>query len=107
MPNCNKCYRPLRKARKSNTVHSQCAICRNKKSKYHKWYAKKSAAKSAAKGNCCTSCGFIAVNACQLDIDHIDGNHNNNDPNNLQILCANCHRLKTWKNQDWKRKGEA
>jgi 5-methylcytosine-specific restriction endonuclease McrA len=54
--------------------------------------------------NECSLCGFIALNKCQLDIDHIDGNHNNNDPNNLQVLCANCHRLKTYLNKDWENK---
>ena len=45
----------------------------------------------------CKSCGFVALHPCQLDVDHIDGNHKNNDPANLQTLCANCHRLKTYK----------
>lgn len=26
-----------------------------------------------------------------LEIDHIDGNHQNNQRNNLQIVCPNCH----------------
>ena len=43
----------------------------------------------------CEECNFIPKNMCQLDIDHIDGNHENNDINNLRTLCANCHRLKT------------
>jgi len=43
----------------------------------------------------CFRCGFKPENKCQLDVDHIDKNHNNNDPDNLQTLCANCHRLKT------------
>lgn len=43
----------------------------------------------------CEKCGFKAEHPCQLDVDHIDGNRNNNDPTNHQILCANCHRLKT------------
>lgn len=49
----------------------------------------------------CRRCGFIPEHLCQLDVDHIDGNHLNNDPENLQTLCANCHRLKTWENEDW------
>lgn len=49
----------------------------------------------------CEHCGFVAVDLCQLDVDHIDGNHRNNDPANLQTLCANCHRLKTKLAQDW------
>lgn len=28
-----------------------------------------------------------------LELHHIDGNHYNNDFNNLQILCPNCHSI--------------
>lgn len=49
----------------------------------------------------CEACGFVAIHRSQLDIDHIDGDHNNNSLNNLQTLCANCHRLKTQTNRDW------
>lgn len=52
----------------------------------------------------CDICGFKAEHHCQLDVDHIDGNHDNNDPSNHQILCANCHRLKTLRNKDYKKK---
>ena len=53
----------------------------------------------------CETCGFVAVHRSQLDIDHIDGDHNNNSLSNLQTLCANCHRLKTQENKDWQAKG--
>lgn len=43
----------------------------------------------------CITCGFKALHTCQLDIDHIDENHENNDQSNLQLLCRNCHKLKT------------
>ena len=43
----------------------------------------------------CERCGFVPVDMCQLDVDHIDGNKDNNDPSNYLTLCANCHRLKT------------
>jgi len=43
----------------------------------------------------CELCGFQPEWKGQLDIDHIDGNRHNNDIENLQTLCANCHRLKT------------
>ncbi len=49
----------------------------------------------------CEECGFVAVHSSQLDVDHIDGNHSNNDEENLQTLCANCHRLKTHLNKDY------
>ena len=48
----------------------------------------------------CEECGFKAIHAVQLDVDHIDGNHNNDDVSNLMTLCANCHRLKTQMNND-------
>lgn len=48
----------------------------------------------------CEQCGFIPMHTCQLDVDHIDGNHKNNEINNLWTLCANCHRLKTFLNKD-------
>ncbi len=50
----------------------------------------------------CEQCGFIAMVSAQLHVDHIDGNNSNNDPENYQTLCANCHALKTYKNADWK-----
>lgn len=41
----------------------------------------------------CEKCGFLAEDKCQLDIHHIDKDHNNNVTTNLITLCANCHRL--------------
>jgi ribosomal protein L37E len=52
----------------------------------------------------CEECGFVAIHRSQLDIDHIDGNNSNDSLNNLQTLCANCHRLKTFENKDWESK---
>jgi hypothetical protein len=46
--------------------------------------------------NSCTQCGFNKTRNCGrsiLEIDHIDGNHNNNSKNNLRVLCPNCHAL--------------
>ena len=37
----------------------------------------------------------------QLDVDHIDGNHKNNNINNFQTLCRNCHAIKTRDNKDY------
>ena len=48
----------------------------------------------------CEKCGFVPENPCQLDVDHIDGNSKNNAVENLQTLCANCHRLKTFLAQE-------
>lgn len=86
-----ECGKPVRS--KGRTVNGsrlwdrKCAVCRwGTYTRYKKDY--------------CESCGFVAIHRVQLDVDHIDGNHTNNEPSNLQTLCANCHRLKTQLNND-------
>lgn len=71
-----------------------CTACRKSKSRYAFLIKQKNNME-------CSKCGFKAEHKCQLDIDHIDGNHRNEDESNLQVLCANCHRLKTYLNEDW------
>ena len=41
----------------------------------------------------CECCGFVPTAACQMDVHHVDHDRSNNDPGNLMVLCANCHRL--------------
>lgn len=48
----------------------------------------------------CENCGDTK----KLEIDHIDGNRSNNELQNLQTLCNECHRMKTVLNKDWMRK---
>jgi len=45
------------------------------------------------KGATCERCGFVPEHPRQLDVHHRDGNHKNEAVENLQTLCANCHRL--------------
>ncbi len=54
----------------------------------------------------CELCGFIAKDPVQLDVDHINGISFDNRPENLQTICANCHRLKTKQNQEWNNRYE-
>lgn len=45
----------------------------------------------------CSICGWGErnpyTNTIPLEIDHIDGNWKNNSPDNLRVLCPNCHSL--------------
>ena len=45
----------------------------------------------------CSMCGWSEVNEYSgkipLEIDHIDGHSENNRPENLRVLCPNCHSL--------------
>ena len=71
--------------------------CRKKSTENKKPYRKH-------KKDYCEFCGFIAVNSVQLDVDHINGDNKNSSLDNLQTLCANCHRLKTFLNNDYIKK---
>lgn len=50
-------------------------------------------------GDKCSVCEWSQVNpvtqTVPLEIDHIDGNHENNTESNLRMLCPNCHSLTT------------
>ena len=50
-------------------------------------------------GEKCQLCGWHEVNSktkkVPLEVHHIDGNYKNNNEDNLQLLCPNCHSLTT------------
>lgn len=91
---CNNLAKPNGVNKHGRTkYYKKCSPCR-KGRKFSKYGSYKKEA-------LCSYCSFIPEHSCQLDVDHIDGNKENNDLSNLQTLCANCHRLKTFKNKDW------
>lgn len=48
-------------------------------------------------GNKCMECGWCEINPTTglipIQLEHIDGNSENNNLNNLKLLCPNCHSL--------------
>ena len=57
-------------------------------------------------GEACTKCGWneahIIGGVVPLEIDHIDGNSENNIEANLQLICPNCHSLTaTFRNRNY------
>ena len=67
----------------------QCRSCKKKLYKERRYsYRDK-------KEKVCSFCGFFAINKCQLEVDHIDGDASNNNESNLRIICPNCHSLTT------------
>jgi len=54
-------------------------------------------------GEKCWSCGITEWNDKPIgfELEHIDGNSENNELNNLSILCPNCHsQTDTYKNKN-------
>lgn len=100
----------------SNTKHKYCSNSCQQKHFYKLWVEKykqdNSIAKSSKWGqipnqlrryifekfeNKCCLCGWSEINpytnTLPLEIDHIDGNSENNSEDNLRLLCPNCHSL--------------
>ena len=53
--------------------------------------------------NTCSSCGINSWNGKDIvmDLEHIDGDSDNNRPENLTLLCPNCHsQSPTFKNRN-------
>lgn len=49
----------------------------------------------------CERCDFVPEHLGQLDVDHINADNKDHSRENLMVLCANCHRLKSILNKDW------
>ena len=91
-PLCPICgERPCEKS--TNGYRSKCYRCRRPLLKFNQHQRRR---KKRLKENLkCERCEFVAEHPCQIELDHIDGDHSNNKQSNLQFLCGNCHNLKT------------
>ena len=76
-----------------NHVHWPKEIGRNKDRVYKEGDKRTRVLKLT--NNKCSKCGLESLIKGFLDVDHIDGNHANGKIENLQVLCPNCHRIKT------------
>lgn len=57
----------------------------------------------------CNRCGLNEWlgEKISLELEHIDGNNENNERENLEVLCPNCHSLtKTWRGRNKKNRVE-
>lgn len=111
---CLNCGKDITSAK--NTTHKYCSNRCQRDYEYKKWveqYKKdNSIAKSTKWGqipkplrryifekydNKCCKCGWSEINpytqTLPLEIDHINGNSEDNSEDNLQLLCPNCHSL--------------
>lgn len=111
---CLNCGKDITSAK--NTTHKYCSNKCQKEHEYGQWVDKykqdNSIAKSTKWGqipphlkryifrkfeNKCCECGWSKINpytnTMPLEIDHIDGNSENNSEENLRLICPNCHSL--------------
>jgi len=68
-----------------------------KNSSYQSFKLKKRLFVAGIKKQKCEKCGWAQKNAdgyLPLELDHINGDHNDNRLENLRVLCPNCHSLK-------------
>jgi len=105
---CNSLVAPTGKRKDGSTIYKKVCSEHHKQihgigdwkyKKYRKDYCENRDGRLGFK------CRYKIRYVGQLQVDHINGNPTDNDPQNLQTLCANCHAFKTWKNQDRKTPG--
>ena len=91
---CEKCEVPLEGRRRKWCSTCARIIARENASHYKRLNFR---GYTEFKKDSCARCGFVGVSSVQFDIHHRDGDGLNDNPENLQTLCANCHRLATWR----------
>lgn len=112
VPGCNRLGQHMGKYRKDGTPfrrskctkhHSmQYGIGDWKSKQFRKSYCEN---RDGRLGFKCRCNGVVDNPSIQIDVDHKDGNPFNNDPENLQSLCKNCHAMKTYLSKDYSTPG--
>ncbi len=109
LPNCNciclNCDKSLPVGRKYCNV--KCQTEKRRRDSIYDWLQNPSNYEKPAyfmkiwlkekNGNKCHECGWNTINKhssrIPLEMHHIDGNWKNNKPDNITLLCPNCHSL--------------
>lgn len=98
-PQCQTegCDNLAKKRLVAGKFHPLCSSCLRKKYNmkrkyYHKF--KKDYCENVD-GRLGFRCTTTIEDPCMLSVDHMDGDRNNNAPQNLATLCACCHNYKT------------
>jgi len=81
------------RARSYNTNYTEAKIYLNSNKKIHSSKLKEKLLKEELIENKCAICGLSSWldKPIILQLHHIDGNHENNNLSNLQLLCPNCY----------------
>jgi DNA polymerase sigma len=107
---CKQCNTELTKNTQTFFCSSDCSEEHSRQKQYIKIEAGENVGIRPLKryiilkrGNKCEDCGWDKVNSvtgnCPIELEHIDGNSENNSIDNLKLLCPNCHSLtSTYKN---------
>jgi len=86
---CKKCNHPSRHDEKLARQQRNVAM-RIRRGTYSQGFLRKITLKRC--GSKCVHCGYNEHVSC-LDVHHMDGNPNNNNENNVVLLCVMCHRM--------------
>ena len=94
---CDTLVKLLKDKKKNDIQHYRC------KNRHRDTVNKTKAPYRQFKKTYCedAECTATILYACQLTVDHVDGNRHNNDPYNLMTLCHNCHALKSFRSNDY------
>jgi hypothetical protein len=97
MPSCSNTVG--QHSKKTNKNKQVCSAHRtHRKNEVDKWKLNQGCVnKDGHYGFPCV-CSVI-IESATLDINHIDGNNNNRDPKNIEVLCKMCHTTATLRNE--------